>query len=605
MTSEQLGNDHRIYLTFSVVTLWALASGFFFAFSIFAPYDDEGYLMITVKQFVDGGVLYDQIYTQYGPAYYFYKFLLSGILGLPITHDVTRLVTLVVSTTTAGVIGVVVYRLTRSHLFTAAAFVATSLILSRTAAEPGHPQCISGLGVAVILLLFTYTSSAKWRSTILFAAAAIIACILLIKINLGVFLGLATALVFTAHIDLGRLRRPILIGLAFIAIAVPFALTYKHFDAGWLTLCIIFAVGVVTAAITVRPQVDEQFSMRWATPLLLGFGVTAGLIVMAQIATGTSLNALVDTLIMQPRRFGDDFVQTAPMRAISVPWAMISLVGAVVYRFFRRRVPDLIWAGSKIAFGSAVLISTSIGLSTYLGTFLLLNFATPFLWLLFIGRSKATPERSMLVFAATLLTLQIFPITGTQMSYGTFLMTAVGAVCAHDGVQSVRALRKDPVFWRFAGGVCCLVLTAAACSWGVGNYLRYRHQPGLGLPGARLIHLPEKDVQQFRGLVYAINESCDNFVSMPGFSSLYFWTQKEPPTKLNATAWMSLLDASQQRAVVDKIDKIPRLCAVYEPQWTLNGARNRDLSSQPLAAYILNGFTAKAQFGEYQLMVRR
>ena len=36
-------------------------------FAQFQGYDDEGYLLITVQQFLQGSPLYDDVYTQYGP----------------------------------------------------------------------------------------------------------------------------------------------------------------------------------------------------------------------------------------------------------------------------------------------------------------------------------------------------------------------------------------------------------------------------------------------------------------------------------------------------------------------------------------------------------
>jgi hypothetical protein len=92
---------------------------------------------------------------------------------------------------------------------------------------------------------------------------------------------------------------------------------------------------------------------------------------------------------------------------------------------------------------------------------------------------------------------------------------------------------------------------------------------------------------------------------MPGFYSLYFWTQKSSPTKLNATAWMSLLNDSQQHSIVEKIRPVPRLCAVYHPQQTLNGSRNRDLAKLPLASYIFDNLRVESTFHDYQFMVRK
>jgi hypothetical protein len=131
------------YIAFSAITLWALAAGFFLIYSYFPPYDDEGYLMITVKQTLDGGILYDEVYTQYGPVYYIYRWILSGVFMLPITHDATRLSTLVVWILTALGSGVIALRYTSSIIAGSLAYVLTFCFLSRVVSEPGHPQDIA------------------------------------------------------------------------------------------------------------------------------------------------------------------------------------------------------------------------------------------------------------------------------------------------------------------------------------------------------------------------------------------------------------------------------------------------------------------------------
>jgi hypothetical protein len=92
---------------------------------------------------------------------------------------------------------------------------------------------------------------------------------------------------------------------------------------------------------------------------------------------------------------------------------------------------------------------------------------------------------------------------------------------------------------------------------------------------------------------------------MPGLYSFYFWTGKDSPTRLNATAWMSLLNDAQQRRVVDEVRQIPRLCAIYHPKQTANGSRNRDLARLPLSAYIFENMQIDQTLGEYQFMIRK
>ena len=56
-----------------------------------ATYDDESYVMMTIKTFLDGDRLYAEMFTQYGSAYFMIPQAIHGIMGVPITHDVVRL----------------------------------------------------------------------------------------------------------------------------------------------------------------------------------------------------------------------------------------------------------------------------------------------------------------------------------------------------------------------------------------------------------------------------------------------------------------------------------------------------------------------------------
>lgn len=59
----------------------------------FWAYDDMGYFMLTQKTLAAGHPLYDQTFTQYGPAYYAWEQLLHAITRLPLSHDSTLLFT--------------------------------------------------------------------------------------------------------------------------------------------------------------------------------------------------------------------------------------------------------------------------------------------------------------------------------------------------------------------------------------------------------------------------------------------------------------------------------------------------------------------------------
>src|SRR4029453_10218910 len=80
-------------LILGVTFLWCLVRASRFSwyalFTGFAFYDDEGSVFLSVRGFLLGRALYDEVFTQYGPTYYAFKHLLSLFHGLP-TQDITR-----------------------------------------------------------------------------------------------------------------------------------------------------------------------------------------------------------------------------------------------------------------------------------------------------------------------------------------------------------------------------------------------------------------------------------------------------------------------------------------------------------------------------------
>jgi hypothetical protein len=56
----------------------------------FCRYDDEGYFLLMVKHYLDGGHLYTEVISQYGPFYTFAQTTFFRLLQLAVTHDAGR-----------------------------------------------------------------------------------------------------------------------------------------------------------------------------------------------------------------------------------------------------------------------------------------------------------------------------------------------------------------------------------------------------------------------------------------------------------------------------------------------------------------------------------
>ncbi|MCC5021501.1 MAG: hypothetical protein J6386_01185 [Candidatus Synoicihabitans palmerolidicus] len=117
-------------------------------FTTFMFYDDEGYVLISLRNFISGQSLYREVFSQYGPWPYVYHLGISQLLQSPITHTVGRIVTIIHWLICAGAAGVIAARLSRHSEAGASATLATLtafVVLWRMVAEPSHPgSLVSG-----------------------------------------------------------------------------------------------------------------------------------------------------------------------------------------------------------------------------------------------------------------------------------------------------------------------------------------------------------------------------------------------------------------------------------------------------------------------------
>jgi hypothetical protein len=66
-----------------VIAVGAL-SAYYRLFTFFAPYDDEGYLLVSLAELVRDRALNEDVYTQYGPFDYLLLGSLFELLGRPV-----------------------------------------------------------------------------------------------------------------------------------------------------------------------------------------------------------------------------------------------------------------------------------------------------------------------------------------------------------------------------------------------------------------------------------------------------------------------------------------------------------------------------------------
>src|SRR5579872_1132922 len=65
-------------------TLIAVGYVYYSIFSLFQAYDDEGYILISLKSFFQGKALYDEVYSSFQPGFYVLHWLLFKMWGAPL-----------------------------------------------------------------------------------------------------------------------------------------------------------------------------------------------------------------------------------------------------------------------------------------------------------------------------------------------------------------------------------------------------------------------------------------------------------------------------------------------------------------------------------------
>lgn len=622
----------RSAVVYSLVALAAAAAAYFTLFSQFAPYDDEGTLLVTLKAFVHGETLYRNVYSEYGPFYYELFGGLFALTGKAVTTDASRTIVVFVWVASSLLFGISAHRLTKSLALGVVGMGAAFSALSVLAGEPMHPQglCVLLFAAVALLLVFGPGGRAGWMGC---ACGGLLGALLMTKVNLGAFAiaGIALAAVLVVP-SLNR-RRWFAWLVAVAYLALPFAMMARSLNEGWVRELILIetlAMAALVVSAWWQPAArDEEDAVagRWLLGAIVGAIAAVVAILIAIVLTGPSLSDVYDGVIVQAIRVRDVLITPLLLPGAGVDWAVGSLAVAVLVARLRPsagREPTL-WPGLlRAGTGLVILLVAAhiVPIAFNPGSQNPILLPVLLAWVAAVpplGAVETTYKRFLRVALPAMAiaeVLQVYPVAGSQMSIAAATFVPVGALCLADALTSLRAWgasRDVRVVGRLATAVA-VVTVALAAQFMLDSMLRpavnsavayYRDLKPLPFKGATALRLAPTEVSAYSGVVNLLHRyRCTNFIGYPNIDSFYLWSGIEAPPPAAPGAWINALDDEEQRRIVREMKATPRPCAIRN--YTRAEAWTRSSTpppGHPLVNYIFNDFEVVTEVGDFQFLL--
>jgi 4-amino-4-deoxy-L-arabinose transferase-like glycosyltransferase len=502
-------------------------------------YDDDGYFLATLRQFLDHGGLYSHVRTEYGPFYFSFMAAVYRLIGHSPDAFTGRLIVLCITAVSVGMFAATVWRATRSLAFSVLCEIVTFGVLIVVAgAEAMHPGTLLVLLLSVLTFaLVSYAQEPKTRY--LAIAGVVVGAMLMTKINVGLFAVAAIVIVFVVgNREFPRWFRTL---VAIAGLLLPF------FIMSQLLYQVLFAefallVSLSLALMYVPMRVDEISLPRRAL-LILGGGAVGGIVLSCvwPLATGTSPAQLVSGILLRPLRQANILAYPPP---IALEWFPLIITLCAVLAMLHLRadgaratfgppwLPNaLLGVAALGVLGLAVVPATAAGQTGQFLAWLPAIVVIPVLaWMAAVPAQSRLALR-FLVPLAILQILHAYPVPGSQAQWGLVVMCVPCAIALAIAMQRVPTWQTTAPFVR--GGIVTALGVVFLVSAGLSPLTQwhdYEKLARVGVPGARWLHLEPQDAQVIRQLTRVVRRRCDTFYAAPGYDSLYIYSRLPAPT---------------------------------------------------------------------------
>lgn len=604
------------------------AAAYFWIFTTFAIYDDEGTLLVSLQAFAHGEVLYRDVYSPYGPFYYELFGGFFSLTGAAVTNDVSRTIVVVFWVATSFLYGISIQRLSGRLWLGAAGMCGAFSTLYVLASEPMHPQvlCVALLGG---LTLLAVCAPGRRPALAGAAAGALIAALALTKLNLGVYAAAAAVLAATLTFEPLRSRAWIRWPVAAIVVALPVFVLFRDLDTEWarnLAAVEILSMAAVVA-VSLRPRwtVGDEGLGRWLVAGAAGFAVAFVAILVAIVAAGSSPSDIYEGMVTEALRVREINPGAFAMANQVVDWGIASFALAVLCAWLRPSESGLPtwWSGAlRIVAGLVILLGVANVHPLTLSPSPQNVISLPMVLVWVAAFAPATAAESQFkaflrIFLPALAVaegLQVYPVPGSQVEIAALSFVPVGALCIADGLDVLRAWsaergRLDLDRFGIVATVALIALTAimalnVVVRPGINSAATYKNQPSLGLPGGSDLHLAEDQVQAYQAMVADLHRyGCTTFIGYPNINSLYIWSEIEPPPPAAPGVWLLALTNKPQQRIVNELRASRKPCVVRSENRAALWLSGREVTKRPLVRYIFSDFRPVETVGEFEFLL--
>lgn len=631
------------------IAYWAM-------FTVFATYDDSGYFINGIHLFTQGHALYNEVFTDYGPFSYELWAAIFGITGHTVTTDSGRLAVVALWLLISLTMGVSAQRLTGRLIVGVIVQILSFSVLGGLNDEPMHASDIVCLLFAATIATVAFVLPKRLR-TALFILGAVVAALILTKINIG---GLASiALLYAATMTVPALRRiaPLRWFTTAALVCVGPALMLSDLHHQWAQkYALLAAASAAALAITCLP-IDIRFTTDidnggatadadtnsasnetssaddkawvWARWLVAG-GVTCTVVVIGvMLALGSSLGAFIEQTVMLPMHQGTVFTLGISLKPEVVYWSVGAIAVAFMVRRIRTRQAMATASSASRLAGAIGRILAALGIWLSVAGVHPLNIspqdasfslAVALAWVAAIPSAQANGsirERFVRIFIPSLAVLQAlmaYPVAGTQVGFGSLLFLICGAICFADGWNDVKTWKAAHTTSRVPASILITALVTFLTATFVMNFVVwpierwqaiYSENPGLAIAGASDLHLPSYQDFAFESINSLLRSRCRSVITMPALLSFNLFSGLPAPSGLWAGPFWHMLSPVQQASVLKRAQATPGLCLVRDnlqaDNWDANGAPP---PHTPLVNYLENDFTPIARFQQYIVEVK-